>query len=120
MHSPARSVAIRSPRSQRLDAIAEHCSGADGRSIFRRRECSATRDQPFEFEWPLSVSLWSHRRANGRACVPAAVENAIMALALLRQWLSAFRAPSVLPNPSLHPTFNSRLRRLLPAGELKR
>jgi hypothetical protein len=24
------------------------------------------------------------------------------------------------PNPSLHPTFNSRLRRLLPAGELKR
>jgi hypothetical protein len=27
---------------------------------------------------------------------------------------------AVLPNPSLHPTFNSRLRRLLPAGELKR
>jgi hypothetical protein len=25
-----------------------------------------------------------------------------------------------LPNPSLHPTFDSRLRRLLPAGELKR
>lgn len=24
------------------------------------------------------------------------------------------------PNPSLHRTFNSRLRRLLPAGELKR
>jgi len=24
------------------------------------------------------------------------------------------------PNPSLHPTFNSRLRRLLPAGELQR
>jgi hypothetical protein len=29
-------------------------------------------------------------------------------------------ATSVTPNPSLHPTFNSRLRRLLPAGELKR
>jgi hypothetical protein len=27
---------------------------------------------------------------------------------------------SATPNPSLHPTFNSRLRRLLPAGELKR
>ncbi len=27
---------------------------------------------------------------------------------------------AVTPNPSLHPTFNSRLRRLLPAGEFER
>jgi hypothetical protein len=33
---------------------------------------------------------------------------------------STLAASRPLPNPSLHPTFNSRLRRLLPAGELKR
>jgi hypothetical protein len=33
---------------------------------------------------------------------------------------SACEVVRLAPNPSLHPTFNSRLRRLLPAGELKR
>jgi GNAT superfamily N-acetyltransferase len=44
-----------------------------------------------------------------------------------KDWVSRLRRRNpngstckVRPNPSLHPTFNSRLRRLLPAGELKR
>ena len=38
------------------------------------------------------------------------------------EWLAAQRqgVSEPPPNPSLHLTFNSRLRRLLPAGELKR
>jgi len=45
---------------------------------------------------------------------------------LLNQVFVSYRSPSkpprqsARPNPSLHPTVNSRLRRLSPAGELKR
>ena len=37
----------------------------------------------------------------------------------LKQWLSPIRAPSVLPNPSLHPTCYGWLRQPPPAGELQ-
>lgn len=75
----------------------------------------------------LLSGLLAAGRLQGTALSQSGLVRILAAAASAPQGQAVFEAkpsPSLvryaLPNPSFHPTFNSRLRRLLPAGELKR